>query len=116
MDTKAARTQLEQLLHELDTTRATLEGEGSGESSEIAHITQHPADVASEVSDNDREVAVIEQTGEQQTEVRAALARLDAGTYGTCVDCGQPIDEARLEFRPEVARCLVDQQKVEARA
>jgi len=39
-------------------------------------------------------------------EIRAALGRIDAGTYGTCVACGQPIAESRLEAVPHAARCI----------
>lgn len=116
MDQQAVRAQLEQMLHELDNATATLESEGAGESSELSHVDQHPADTASEVSDADRENAVIEAAGSQRAQVVAALARLDDGTYGTCVDCGQPISPARLEVRPEAARCVEDQAKVEASA
>jgi len=116
VDTEATRTTLEQLLTELDSATRTLEGEGAGESSELSHVTQHPGDVGTEVADNDREIAVLEAAGDRRAEVQAALARLDAGTYGTCVDCGRPIEDARLEFRPEAARCLQDQQKHEAAA
>ena len=114
IDLAAARTTLEQLLREHDSTAQTLEGEGAGETSELSHVTQHPGDVGTEVADNDREVAMLEANDDRRAEVEAALERLDAGTYGTCVDCGQPIDAARLEFRPEAARCLPDQEKHEA--
>lgn len=116
MDTQAARTTLEQLLRELDSATTTLSGEGAGQSSELSHVTQHPGDVGTEISDNDRELALLEAASGQRADIEAALARIDAGTYGACVDCGQPIDEARLEFRPESARCLEDQRKHEASA
>lgn len=116
MDTQEARTTLEQLLRELDSATETLEGEGAGESSELSHVTQHPGDVGTEVSDNDREVALLEAADGRRAEIAAAIARIDAGTYGTCVDCGQPIEQARLEYRPESARCLEDQRKHEAAA
>ncbi len=111
-----ARTRLEQTLAELDSATATLKDEGAGETSELSHITQHPGDVGTEVADNDREIALLEAGATQREQVVAALARLDDGTYGTCVDCGQPIAPERLEARPEVSRCLEDQQKAEARA
>ena len=115
MDQQDVRSQLEQMLRELDSATSTLEAEGAGESSELSHFDQHPADTATELADADREVALIEAAGDQREQVVAALARLDAGTYGVCVDCGQPIPEERLEARPEVARCIADQQKAEAR-
>ena len=40
------------------------------------------------------------------TEIDEALARIDAGTYGTCVRCGNSIPEERLELRPFAATCV----------
>lgn len=39
-------------------------------------------------------------------EIDAAVARVADGTYGTCLDCGQPIPQARLEARPVASRCV----------
>lgn len=38
--------------------------------------------------------------------VKNALARIDNGTYGDCVECGRQISSARLEARPEAALCI----------
>lgn len=114
MDTQDARQQLEQMLRELDSSTAVLEAEGAGESSEISHVDQHPGDTASELTDADNQNALLENSADQRAQVVAALARLDDGTYGTCVDCGRPIAEARLEVRPEAARCVADQERFEA--
>lgn len=35
-----------------------------------------------------------------------ALASMDEGTYGRCVDCGADIPEVRLEVRPLSIRCV----------
>jgi len=35
-----------------------------------------------------------------------AIERLEAGTYGTCVHCGQPCQEKRLEAVPWARHCL----------
>jgi DnaK suppressor protein len=37
--------------------------------------------------------------------VDAALARLSAGTYGTCERCGEAIDDARLASAPTTLDC-----------
>jgi RNA polymerase-binding transcription factor DksA len=42
-------------------------------------------------------------------DVRAALRRMDDGTYGRCVGCGDQIDVRRLEILPQAACCLVCQ-------
>lgn len=39
-------------------------------------------------------------------DIRAALARVDAGTYGRCATCGGAIPAARLELRPFAATCV----------
>ncbi|MEM7292841.1 MAG: TraR/DksA C4-type zinc finger protein [Pseudomonadota bacterium] len=38
--------------------------------------------------------------------IAAALQRLDAGEFGECIECGEDIAAARLEFNPSVALCL----------
>ena len=53
---------------------------------------------------------VLEDLGKAaQTEIaqiEAALARIDAGTYGECVTCGVAIPPARLEAVPHAAQCI----------
>jgi len=58
---------------------------------------QWDAQILSEMSDVDARAleAVI-----------GALRRLDAGTYGKCAVCGEPIDLARLRVLPEAAECV----------
>jgi DnaK suppressor protein len=48
--------------------------------------------------------------------VEAALQRLDAGTYGDCVDCSEPIPLQRLLVQPAVLRCTACQAAHEQRA
>jgi RNA polymerase-binding transcription factor DksA len=43
----------------------------------------------------------------------SALKRLESGTYGQCVECGDTIKEARLKALPEVETCLVCQDQIE---
>jgi RNA polymerase-binding transcription factor DksA len=44
---------------------------------------------------------------------RAALARLEAGDYGTCVDCGETIPAPRLQAQPFAIRCIGCQERRE---
>jgi DnaK suppressor protein len=39
-------------------------------------------------------------------DVEQALGRMDAGTYGTCDNCGQPIADERLDALPAARLCL----------
>ena len=49
-------------------------------------------------------------------QVRAALTRIDNGTYGRCVVDGGPIDAKRLESVPWTPYCLKHQSELEERA
>jgi RNA polymerase-binding protein DksA len=46
---------------------------------------------------------------EEAARVTEALQRLDAGTYGNCLGCGEPIGWHRLLVQPAAARCVACQ-------
>ena len=50
--------------------------------------------------------AHLHQAEEHLAAVDAALDRVHAGTYGTCVRCGSAIPEGRLEARPTATTCV----------
>jgi DnaK suppressor protein len=52
------------------------------------------------------DVSVVDSLNASVEQVEHALERLAAGAYGTCEVCGQPINPARLEARPESTRCV----------
>ena len=114
MKTDAARTRLEELLSEIDGSAKVLEGENATDLTELSAFDQHPADSGSIVADAQRQDAILHAIGDQRAQVVEALARIDAGTYGSCVDCGKKLPAERLDARPEAARCIEDQAKAEA--
>ncbi len=114
MDVKRARKLLEARLAEIGHSSAVLAAEGSEQGSgDLSHVHQHPGDQGTDISDAEREVAVLDAAAADQQLIVQALERIDAGTYGMCVDCGKKIPDARLKIRPESARCMDDQQKYE---
>lgn len=60
--------------------------------------------------------ALVNTDAQILAEVRAALERIDDGTYGKCAIDGEPIDERRLESVPWTRCCLKHQQEIEQRA
>ncbi|MEN3976754.1 TraR/DksA family transcriptional regulator [Emcibacter sp. SYSU 3D8] len=42
----------------------------------------------------------------EMAQIRAALGRIDDGTYGVCVSCGETIAPARLEALPYAQQCI----------
>jgi DnaK suppressor protein len=50
--------------------------------------------------------ALEEHERQEMAEIQAALARIDAGTYGICDTCGAVISLARLAALPMARRCV----------
>ena len=46
-------------------------------------------------------------------DLNAALDRVQAGTYGTCIDCGDDINFERLSAYPTAKRCIICQSRRE---
>ena len=55
---------------------------------------------------DDLDIALLEMRHETLAGIDAALSRLDAGMYGICRDCNQPIALERLRALPFAARCM----------
>jgi len=59
-------------------------------------------------SNVDRELDLVlsAQARAAAVEIDRALSKIEAGTYGLCEQCGQPIPDARLEALPQAALCV----------
>jgi DnaK suppressor protein len=57
--------------------------------------------------------ALDEQGRREMEAIQAALARIDAGTYGICETCGETISAARLTAMPAACRCVACQERLE---
>ena len=64
------------------------------------------AAAASHVFEQQRDLALRDHNVVHLAAIDAALARLDAGTYGSCTSCHQPIPVGRLEALPWAALCI----------
>jgi RNA polymerase-binding protein DksA len=73
------------------------------------------AAAASQVFAQQRDLALREAAERRVREVDAALARIDAGTFGRCTACGEPIAEARLDALPWAALCIDCQRRTVSR-
>lgn len=74
----------------------------------------HPEDSGAQLaSERELEFALGEREMAELAAIDAALARLNAGTYGECTDCGTHIAPARLQASPQAPRCIHCQEKVE---
>jgi DnaK suppressor protein len=56
--------------------------------------------------ERERDLALSAQARAAVEEIDRALAKMDAGTYGVCERCGNPIPKARLKALPYAALCV----------
>ncbi len=113
-DLQAYRQQLQALRAALLNQIAEQRG-GNRSRAEVAadHFMNAEDSHAQVTSARDLEFAINEHETAELAELDLALLRLDASTYGVCVDCAADISEARLKAKPEVQRCLPCQEKIE---
>jgi RNA polymerase-binding transcription factor DksA len=71
----------------------------------------HLADTASETYERELDEGLEGDAQEQLREVKAALERLEAGTYGTCAVCGKTVPVERLEAVPWTRLCIDDARR-----
>ncbi|MGZ6272015.1 MAG: TraR/DksA family transcriptional regulator [Candidatus Limnocylindrales bacterium] len=107
----------------LDADRAAvrdlLQGRRSELLAELAEGIEAPGQItygsqaaaASQVFAQQRDLALRDKAQRDLGLVEAALARLEAGTWGRCVSCGDPIGVDRLEALPWADRCIDCQRR-----
>lgn len=120
MDDDKIRARLEEERQRLLGVRAGLLGDAATTASdsvgELSNYDQHPADVGTEVFEQEKNASILEQVDAQLGDIDAAFERIERGGYGICEACGNPIETARIEERPYARFCLEDQQRVEREA
>jgi RNA polymerase-binding protein DksA len=97
-----------------ETARAALVAERARLVAELHEMVESPgpmtygsqAAAATHVFEQQRDLALRERAEQHLAEVDAALARIDAGTYGRCVGCGREIAPERLEALPWASHCI----------
>jgi DnaK suppressor protein len=101
-----------ELVSRLEREKTTVRGAAEQTMTDVGDIGD--ASVADEMRDEQLAEAEIDWT--LLTQVREALQRIDAGTFGRCVVDGEPIDEKRLQALPWTPYCLEHQESLEAAA
>lgn len=87
-------------------TELTHDREGSNDDDE------HDPEGVTLSSEWSRLTGLAEAASFKLRQVDDAIARLDAGDYGICAGCGQPIPTARLEVRPFATHCVACAEKL----
>jgi RNA polymerase-binding protein DksA len=106
------RTSADELRDEIASADETLTGlmrdssDGAGEDD---------ADTGSRNITREHELSLAANAREMLYQTERALERLDAGTYGRCENCGNPIGKARMQAFPRATLCVECKQRQERR-
>jgi YteA family regulatory protein len=73
---------------------------------ELSAYDNHPADLASELVDRQREVALEEHRVQELEKINTALEAIENGDYGKCQVCAEEIPFERLEALPTALYCV----------
>ncbi len=89
----------------------------------LASDEEHFIDLAGQVHDLEEEsvadllvdlgLAIIDLHIREIRNIEVALGRIQLGEYGSCIDCGDEVEYARLKAFPTATRCLPCQQNFE---
>ena len=100
MAREALKQQLEERLAALRSRLSNLKKDAS---------RAHSLDSAEQAQERENDEVVDAIGNETYVSIRllqAALERIENDTYGSCLTCGEPIGEKRLQAMPEAAHCL----------
>jgi RNA polymerase-binding transcription factor len=115
---------------ELEKVRKQLTSEVTGLRAEIAQaesqIAERLGDAVGDAGDDqadagaktyqrEHELALTQNARDLLELSEGALARIEAGTFGVCGSCGQPIGKARLQAFPRATLCVTCKQREERR-
>ncbi|MFF0781568.1 TraR/DksA C4-type zinc finger protein [Streptomyces sp. NPDC003720] len=106
-------SEVDRLRTEISTSESALvglmrdSGDGAGDDQ---------ADTGTKNITREHEMALAANAREMLTQNEHALERLDAGTYGLCENCGNPIGKARMQAFPRATLCVECKQKQERRS
>ncbi|WP_299442356.1 TraR/DksA C4-type zinc finger protein [uncultured Phycicoccus sp.] len=103
---------IQQLREELEHARSDLvdlmrdSGDGAGDDE---------ADAGAKTYEREQEISLANNAREMLEQSEHALERLEAGEYGTCESCGNPIGKMRLQAAPRATLCMPCKTKQERR-
>src|SRR6516162_11481330 len=115
--------ELKEVRAELESEVATLRADLAKAASDIAErltdavrdAGDDTADAGTKAFEREHELALTQNTRDLLDQGERALIRIDAGTYGVCESCGEPIGKARLLAFPRATLCVACKQREERR-
>lgn len=101
----------EELLNRFKELEESLNNDEEFETTELSQYDNHPADNATDLTDQHTRLAIRKHNEEEIEDIKAALQAMDEGTYGQCIVCNKQIPIERLEAKPTALTCIEDAQQ-----
>jgi DnaK suppressor protein len=117
IDTEHFRSRLleerKRVVDAIDNIHSENPGSLADETEEPLFQDNHLGDIATATFEREMASTLEDNSTHVLGEIDAALARIDAGTFGTCQACGGPIGDERLDALPWATLCIEDRRKQE---
>jgi DnaK suppressor protein len=84
-------------------------------SGNLSNVPLHMADVGTENYDQEFTLSLIENEQGTLEQIYDALERIEAGTFGMCEECTEPIAKPRLQAIPYAKFCIECAREMEKR-
>ncbi|MEO8287801.1 MAG: TraR/DksA C4-type zinc finger protein [Chloroflexota bacterium] len=95
-----------QMTHDVEMKERQMVESGDDLVPERGGVSNHMADDANDTAEQETQLTLQGSVQRELDQINVALSRIEAGTYGTCANCGKPINPARLEARPSSIYCI----------
>jgi len=113
------KREVERFRRELEAQLADVVGQEERAVQELVNVLGEelpdPSDRATAEEQRAKTLKLADRERRLEDKIRAALARLDAGTFGRCVSCGAAIPGERLRARPVTDLCVACKAEAEVR-
>lgn len=105
-----------QLIEELGLLKKNALGSTLKETTgDLSSYSYHMADQGTDAMEREKAFLFASKSGRLLYHIDEALRRIRNNTYGICIECGQPIDSARLEAVPHARMCIACKEAEEQR-
>jgi DnaK suppressor protein len=94
---------------------AALRKTRSEASGDLSSMPIHMADLGTDAFEQEFTLSLMEHDGNALEQIEAALARIEDGNYGSCIECGTRIPKTRLQVLPHTPYCVKCAEKVASR-
>lgn len=101
------------VIEDLDWVESNYIGKSQKDTGEVSRYSMHPADLGTDVSEQEKAYIIGSANGRVLEDIDEALENIEKDSYGICVSCGQPIGRDRLEVVPYARLCISCQTKSE---